>query len=303
MSKLIASVGNNGRNISSDVITVQNLLNAKIGQLKPLLRLKTDGKSGPLTIGLIKEYQERILGHKWPDGRVDPMGKTLASLLKSDQQSSTLPTANTQKHAKAQSSSTIKQNSHDISIQSKLLTERDYQLVSIETGLDIGLLKAVGNVEVGESSFFSGGPKILFEGHYFYRLTDGKYAQSHPSICYKNQSQARYGTYSGELEKLKLACSLNEDAALKSASWGRFQIMGLNHKHVGWPTIQSFVEDMRTSERYHLKAFIGYLEYRKLTPVLKAKNWELFARQYNGPDFKKNNYDVKLAAAYEAYRN
>lgn len=185
---------------------------------------------------------------------------------------------------------------------SKILTEADYEFVSRQTGLEVALIKAVGYSETGESSFFQGRPKILFEGHYFYNLTNGKYAKTHPNICHQSYTQAKYGTYNGEHDKLKLARTLDENAALKSASWGRFQVMGANYKNVGWQCIKQFVKDMHSAEKFHLKAFIGYLAHRNLTSALKAHRWEEFARNYNGPAYKKNQYDVKLQAAYEAFR-
>ncbi|WP_426772988.1 N-acetylmuramidase domain-containing protein, partial [Pseudomonas aeruginosa] len=36
--------------------------------------------------------------------------------------------------------------------------------------------------------------------------------------------------------------------------------------------------------------------------ALKSKDWAEFARRYNGPDYKKNNYDVKLAEAYQSFK-
>lgn len=302
MSNLIGSVGNAGRNISSDVIKVQTLLNNKINYLRPLKTLKIDGKCGPLTIGLIKEYQERILLHKRPDGRIDPQGPTLNSLITVDTPLSKVPTSKTTKIAQSQTLASKTNNSHEITTTSKLLTEADYESVSLQTGLDVALIKAVGYSETGESSFFQGRPKILFEGHYFYKLTQGKYAKTHPNICYENHTQAKYGTYNGEHDKLNLACTLDEEAALKSASWGRFQIMGINYKNVGWQCIRRFVKDMKMSEKYHLQAFIGYLKYRNLISALKAHRWQEFARNYNGDAYKKNAYDVKLQAAYEAFR-
>lgn len=302
MSNLIGSVGNAGKNISSDVMKVQELLNKKIDYLKPLKALKVDGKCGPLTIGLIKDYQTRVLCHKRPDGKIDPKGPTLESLLSSQMPTVKAATSKTVIISQSQTVVSKTINPLEAPSTSNLLTEADYEFVSQQTGLEVALIKAVGYSETGESSFFQGRPKILFEGHYFYNFTNGKYAKSHPNICYESQGRAKYGTYNGEHEKLTLARSLDEDAALKSASWGRFQIMGANFKNVGWKCIKQFVKDMETSEKFHLKAFVGYLEHRDLIGALKSHRWEEFARRYNGDLYKKNAYDIKLQAAYEAFR-
>ena len=69
MNKIIASVGRNGRNRSSDVAIIQKLLNAqKIpGEVTPL---KVDGKVGNKTISRIEVFQKKILKMVHPDGRV-----------------------------------------------------------------------------------------------------------------------------------------------------------------------------------------------------------------------------------------
>lgn len=74
------SVGKGGVNRSTDVKTVQELLNDNIGRLTPLRPLTTDGRIGPATQGAIDEFQRRVVKMPFPDGRVDPGGKTLAKL-------------------------------------------------------------------------------------------------------------------------------------------------------------------------------------------------------------------------------
>lgn len=80
MNKIIASVGRNGRNRSSDVAIIQKLLNAqKIpGEVTPL---KVDGKVGNKTISRIEVFQKKILKMVHPDGRVDPNGRTFKKLV------------------------------------------------------------------------------------------------------------------------------------------------------------------------------------------------------------------------------
>jgi len=45
------------------------------------------------------------------------------------------------------------------------------------------------------------------------------------------------------------------------------------------------------------------MKHEKILPHLKNKNWAEFARRYNGPAFKKNRYDEKIAAAYQQYQD
>src|SRR4030065_2955877 len=79
--KIYQSVGNKGMNTIVDVTTVQNLLNRKISLLKPHLSLKVDGDCGPITIGMIIEFQRRAMNYSKPDGRIDPKGNTFLKLI------------------------------------------------------------------------------------------------------------------------------------------------------------------------------------------------------------------------------
>lgn len=82
MAKQIsASVGKGGVNRKDDSITVQALLNrVPVDQGGPSPRLAVDGLPWQKTITAIKKFQSVQLGFKWPDGRVDPNGKTLEKL-------------------------------------------------------------------------------------------------------------------------------------------------------------------------------------------------------------------------------
>jgi hypothetical protein len=72
--RISGSVGRNGKNDTTDVRTIQNLINQSLPI--PLRPLDSDGKCGPLTIGAIEEIQRRNLRMREPDGRVDPNGAT-----------------------------------------------------------------------------------------------------------------------------------------------------------------------------------------------------------------------------------
>lgn len=84
-----------------------------------------------------------------------------------------------------------------------------------------------------------GRPRILFERHYFPRLTQGRYDKRHPDIS--NSLAGGYGKFSAQYGKLERAYVLDAVAALESASWGRFQIMGSNYRDAGFVSVQEFV--------------------------------------------------------------
>lgn len=72
---LSASVGNGGKNLPPDVLTIQVNLN-RVPQARggPAVPLEPDSKNGPRTVGAIADFQRHYF--KWGDGRVDPKGQT-----------------------------------------------------------------------------------------------------------------------------------------------------------------------------------------------------------------------------------
>lgn len=79
MASISGSVGRNGQNRLEDVRTVQSLINKK--RSAPLQPISVDGSSGSQTIAAIEEIQRRLVKLPWPDGRVDPLGKTWKTLI------------------------------------------------------------------------------------------------------------------------------------------------------------------------------------------------------------------------------
>ena len=81
MRNITASVGVGATNRKVDVSTVQQLLNkVPAGEGGPKVPLKVDGLAWGKTDAAIKRFQSVNLKHKWPDGRVDPHGKTFTRL-------------------------------------------------------------------------------------------------------------------------------------------------------------------------------------------------------------------------------
>jgi N-acetylmuramidase len=98
------------------------------------------------------------------------------------------------------------------------------------------------------------------------------------------------------------ACGLARRAALMSASFGRFQIMGFNHASCGYVEVEEFVAAMN-SEGRQLAAFIEFIKARDLDDELQRRDWAGFARGYNGKAYAVNQYDLKLKRAYEKFAN
>ena len=166
-------------------------------------------------------------------------------------------------------------------------------------GCPVAAVRAVIDVESRGGFLADGRPKLLFERHYFCRLTKGEYDRSDPDI-----SAAKWGGYKGgtaEYDRLSKALKLDRDAALRSASWGAFQIMGDNCRMCGFANVEDFVTAMVAGEPEQLDAFVQFVKKAGLDDELARLDWRGFARGYNGPSYEANKYHQKLEAAYRLH--
>lgn len=227
---------------------------------------------------------------------------------------------------------------------SKYLNDEDLDnvLKTEDLNIELPVLKAIIAVESSGSGFLKDGrAKILFEGHKFwYWLKElgedpESKVQHNEDILYPTWTRIHYKGGVGEYERFYKAMNINQQAAIYSASWGKFQILGENiDKKIGfifsrlydekndahqkskddyYLNYLDFYEKQQKSERYHLLDFIAFINSKKVDgkPIIhyiagkdEAKYlWSKFAYGYNGPGFKRNNYDSKLKKAYERFKN
>ncbi|WP_298118145.1 N-acetylmuramidase family protein [Flavobacterium sp.] len=180
------------------------------------------------------------------------------------------------------------------------ISENAFKKAAAKIGCEVRAVKAVDKVESKGSGFLSTGEvKILFEPHIFWKeLRKVGVNPIVSDICYPKQGTKPYGKESQQHARLQKAVVINRNAALMSASWGRFQIMGFNFKLCGCKTLQEFINKMNESEESQLDLFVNYIINSYLDDELIEKDWKSFAFQYNGPLYYKNNYDGKLNTAY-----
>ncbi len=181
------------------------------------------------------------------------------------------------------------------------LSAADYSAAAKALGVDEASIMTVAEVETSGAAFDDmGRPRILFERHYFHKATGAKFAAKHPTISAK--AAGGYGKFSAQYGKLQEAYELDKDAALGSASWGRFQIMGSNYRAAGFRSVRAFVKAMTQSEADHLRAFVSFVSAdATMKKALRDHDWAAFAKAYNGKGYAKNKYDEKLAAAYKKF--
>ena len=181
------------------------------------------------------------------------------------------------------------------------LAAGDFEAAARELQCETAAVRAVAEVESGGRTGFDDNrrPKILFEIHHFKRLTGGRYDRSHPHLSAPYKSPLRRASYKkNQWTVIREAFALDPDAAVKSASWGMFQVMGFNHELVGWKSVRQFVYDMYESEAQHMRSFLGFCRGNNLVRHIRSKNWASFAYGYNGEDYASNDYHGKMARAY-----
>ncbi len=191
-------------------------------------------------------------------------------------------------------------------IYSMLLTSEYIDEKAVENGLTSASVKAVIKVESsGRGFYLDKKPTILFEGHKFWGELISKgfdpreFVEGNEDIIYRTWTKKYYSRNSQkEYNRLAKAIAIDEESALKSASWGMFQIMGFNYKSAGFETVYDFVEYIKISEKNQLEAFFTFLKKGGCFKYLRDREWAKFARCYNGSAFKKNGYDSKLQKAY-----
>ena len=190
----------------------------------------------------------------------------------------------------------------------KKLDQLDGQLDGRFNNVPLPRLKAVLAVESRGDGFLpSGKPKILFEGHQFYKrlkkagYKPREYRAGNEDILYPRWTKAHYVGGEGEYRRLHKAMEINKEIALQCASYGIAQIMGFNYSVCGYDDVHGFVDAMQNHDS-QIEAFIGFLE-SGLWHYLEGEkaNWTQFAKRYNGPLYWKNDYHGKLARAERRY--
>lgn len=191
----------------------------------------------------------------------------------------------------------------------KKLTDADITAAALDLGVDEATIRAIVEVEAAGSGFIDDEhPKILFEAHIFWRRLRAHGFQP-ADIMPGNEDILRpdwdHSLYKGglaEYDRLEKASKIHLSSALESCSWGLFQVMGFHWKALGYESAREFTNKMYESEREHLFAFLRFVKFNGLMNALQQKDWQEFARGYNGPGYAQNHYDTKLQKAYEKWR-
>lgn len=155
--------------------------------------------------------------------------------------------------------------------------QEDYTAAAARLGCSVAAIRAVAETESSGAGIKNGVLVKRFEPHIFLRRT-GKSA----------------ATYTA-------AYALNPSEALKSTSWGAFQVMGFNFKEAGYSSVEQMVAAYGQNEQNQIESFVTLILAWGLDDELRGLKWAAFAYRYNGPRYRDNNYDTKMATAYAKY--
>jgi hypothetical protein len=198
----------------------------------------------------------------------------------------------------------------------KMISLEQVRLVATEFKYNIVLMQAVMAVEAPKGGFISDGrPTILFERHKFFDLLPFLQKdklvleKQHPNICNRKPGGYALGKDQNERtarewDRLELAKKIHEEAALKSTSWGRGQIMGEHHSQAGFASVKDMVKAFSENEYNQVLGMMRLIKARpKCDAVMKTAHPTLihcrtFALYYNGKYYEKNNYHTEIFKHY-----
>ena len=196
--------------------------------------------------------------------------------------------------------------------------------LSVESGIDPVAVLAVWYVESGGAAFTAGKSILRFEAHKFYKYWGlnslaafdahfqfgghngivGKSHQNHKvRLTGKGEWQSYHGNQTKEYGVIKLAETLGgAEAAALSASFGGPQIMGFNHRSLGYANAASLRQAFDADERWQVLGFFDFCQSNLLLSLIEKKQWQKFSDRYNGDGATHGSrmrgaYDLKAQLA------
>lgn len=178
--------------------------------------------------------------------------------------------------------------------------KEDIERLSKKYDIEYAVLAAVVEVESAGRGFDKSTGKIIiqFEPHWFRRLFSGwrNYTSGYAWYTNKVESQP------GEWRAFNSAFSINKDAAMQSTSIGLMQVMGFNHKRLGFGSVGEMWDFAKESESNQLELGLKFIVTdSRLLRAAKSKDWATFAYYYNGKGYKKFKYDTRLESAFNRH--
>jgi uncharacterized protein YgiM (DUF1202 family) len=128
------------------------------------------------------------------------------------------------------------------------------------------------------------------KGHYFRASVNDEW-----EVCHTSQEM--------EWKVLNFAKTLDETNALKSISMGAPQVMGFNHKFIGYASPQEMFDKFNKDIRFHLLALFDFCKYKpERIRYLQVRDFYSFSVEYNGTSAPAE-YEARLKKYYDIFLN
>lgn len=147
-------------------------------------------------------------------------------------------------------------------------------------------------------------PLVRYEGHYFDKLCAPSIREAARAAKVSSPKVKGIPNPKSQINRwalIKKAATFDREAAYASASYGVGQVMGAHWKKLGFKSIDAFLEKARSGLAGQAELMAKYIKEFGLDDELRALDWSAFARGYNGPGYRDNKYDTKMAEAYHLY--
>lgn len=172
-------------------------------------------------------------------------------------------------------------------------------------GWEPAALAAIAEVESGGKAYdlVDGRrePLIRWEGHYFDRRLTGEARKRARAAGLASPTAGKIANpvkQAARWQLLARAIEIDAGAAYESCSWGVGQVMGAHWRMLGFASVTELVNLCRRDVAGQIEVMARYIDKAGLADALRRRDWPGFARGYNGPNYRANAYDTKMAAAY-----
>ncbi|WP_156381959.1 MULTISPECIES: N-acetylmuramidase domain-containing protein [unclassified Aureimonas] len=178
------------------------------------------------------------------------------------------------------------------------------RIVSGETGVSARTLLTVAIVETACVPYAAFDdrrePLIRFEGHCFDRLLS---PEDRPAARAAGLADPKAGAIRNPASQaarwrlLARASAIDAAAAYAATSWGLGQVMGSHWKVLNYENPEALAAEARGSIEGQFRLMARFLRVGDLHRRLERGDIAGFSRLYNGPAYRRNGYDTKLADA------